>query len=254
MKILIIVGSARKKYSWLAARLFREELKKQLEAEIEILRLSDYNIDFCLGCKNCIDKGEEFCPLEDDSSLLIEKMRQSDGLLFVSPNYSFHVSGLMKAFIDKFGYLFHRPQFFGKVFTSITVQGIYGGKKIAAYFDFMANAMGFLPCKVIVINSLEPMTEKQQLKNQKGVIKLSQEFARKMQNPKVKHPNLFELMIFRISRSKIKNMLNEDFRDYTYFQEQGWFESDFYYPVKLNPLKKLFGRLIDILNQKSKII
>ena len=45
-------------------------------------------------------------------------------------------------------------------------------------------------------------------------------------------------------------MLNENFRDYTYCMENGWFESDYYYPVKLNPFKKLTGKLFDMIGTK----
>lgn len=42
-------------------------------------------------------------------------------------------------------------------------------------------------------------------------------------------------------------MLNEDFRDYTYYMNKGWFRSDYYYPVKLDPIKRLTGTMFDIL-------
>ena len=70
------------------------------------------------------------------------------------------------------------------------------------------------------------------------------------------NPNLFELMIFRITRSRIRIMLDESYRDFTHFKEKGWFESDFYYPVKLNALMKLAGKMFDgitVKNTKKKI-
>lgn len=54
-------------------------------------------------------------------------------------------------------------------------------------------------------------------------------------------------MIFRMSRSTAKLLLNENYRDYTYYREHGWFESNYYYPVKLNPFKKLIGRFFDMM-------
>jgi hypothetical protein len=42
-----------------------------------------------------------------------------------------------------------------------------------------------------------------------------------------------------------KSTLNETYRDYTYYREQGWFESDYFYPVKLNLFKKLTGKIFD---------
>ena len=38
----------------------------------------------------CLNKGEELCPLKDDRDLLIDKMNNSDGIIFASPNYSFY--------------------------------------------------------------------------------------------------------------------------------------------------------------------
>ncbi len=81
--------------------------------------------------------------MKDDRDVLIEKIMASDGVVFASPNYSFQVSAIMKAFLDRLGFAFHRPRFFGKTFTSIVTQGIYGGGKIVDYLDFVANGLGF---------------------------------------------------------------------------------------------------------------
>lgn len=43
----------------------------------------------------------------------------------------------------------------------------------------------------------------------------------------------------------MKLMLDDSFRDYSYYTEQGWFRSDCYYPVKLSPVKKTLGRFFD---------
>jgi len=57
-------------------------------------------------------------------------------------------------------------------------------------------------------------------------------------------------MMFRMARSSRKIMLDESFRDYTYMIENGWFESDYYYPVKLNPLKNMSGKFFDMIGKK----
>jgi hypothetical protein len=49
----------------------------------------------------------------------------------------------MKIFLDRLGFVFHRPRFFGKAFTSIVAQGIYGGNKIVGYLDFVGMGLGF---------------------------------------------------------------------------------------------------------------
>jgi multimeric flavodoxin WrbA len=247
MKVTAFVGSARKKHTYNVTELLLQKLKSLGDIEYEIVRLSDYNVGTCKGCIVCMDKGEELCPLKDDRDKLVEKMLNSDGVIFASPNYSFQVSGLMKIFLDRLGFIFHRPRFFGKAFTSIVAQGIYGGNKIVKYFNFIGGALGFNVVKGCCINSLQPMTEKGRKKIDRIIDGQSRRFYSTLVKKEYPTPSLFELMIFRMSRTSRKIMLNEDFRDYTYCRENGWFESDYYYPVRLNPLKKLTGNLFDIL-------
>jgi multimeric flavodoxin WrbA len=55
--------------------------------------LSDYNLKFCSGCKLCFDKGEQFCPHNDDRDAIIAKLEEADGVVFASPSYVFQISG-----------------------------------------------------------------------------------------------------------------------------------------------------------------
>ena len=119
MKVTAFIGTETKKHTYNYTVQLLDHLVAQGSVNYEIIRLSDYTLKTCRGCKNCLDKGEEFCPLEDDRDILIDTLLQSDGIIFSSPNYSFQVSGLMKNFLDRLGYFFHRPQFFGKTFSFI---------------------------------------------------------------------------------------------------------------------------------------
>jgi multimeric flavodoxin WrbA len=244
-KVTAFIGSARKKHTYNASEQFLKKLQTLGNIEYEIVRLSDYHLEPCKGCKSCTDKGEEFCPLKDDRDTLIEKMINSDGIIFSSPTYIFQVSAFMKLFLDRLAFFFHRPRFFGKTFTSIVTQGFYGGKDIVKYFNFIGNQLGFNVVKGSCITTLEPMTEKGQMKIDEIIDKQSKKFYSTLLKRKYPSPNLFKLMIFRMSRTSVKLMLNEDYRDYTYYTEKGWLESDYYYPVKLNPLKKLAGKIFD---------
>ena len=118
MKITAFVGSARKKHTYNATEYFLQKLQSFGKVEYEIVFLSDYHLEICKGCKLCLNKGEELCPMKDDRDKLIEKMYGSDGIILASPNYSFDLSGLMKVFLDRLGFVFHRPRFFGKAFTN----------------------------------------------------------------------------------------------------------------------------------------
>ena len=178
-------------------------------------------------------------------------MKESDGVIFATPNYSFNVSALMKIFLDRLAYFGHRPAFFGKIFTSIVVQGIFGGEKIVKYLDFLGNAIGYNVVKGSLIKSLEPMTEKNQKKNEIAIEKQAKKFYKQLIKNEFKNPSLLELFIFRMSRSSIKTMLNENYRDYEYFKKNGWFDSEFYYPVKINILEKMIGDIFDKISVKA---
>jgi multimeric flavodoxin WrbA len=247
MKVTAFVGSARKKHTYNATEKFMHNLQSHGDIEYEIIALSDYNIGVCKGCILCINKGEELCPYKDDRDILIDKMNNSDGFIFATPNYSFNVSGLTKIFLDRLGFIFHRPRFFGKTYTSIVAQGFYGSNKIIDYFNFIGKGLGFNVVKGCSLNSLEPMTEKDQEKFNRIILKQSKKFYSTLIKKDYPTPSLFQLMIFRMSRTSIKLLLNENWRDYTYYTKNGWLESDYYYAVQLNPLKKLIGTFFDFL-------
>lgn len=253
MRVTAFIGSARKKHTYLAAENFLKKLQMHGTIEYEIVALSDYKLKICRGCKLCIDKGEELCPLKDDRDILMRKISESDGVLFATPNYSFQVSGQMKVFLDRFGFLFHRPQYFGKTFTSIVAQGIYGGKDIVKYLDFVGSSLGFNVVKGLVIKTLEPMSEENRVKTNLAIEKQSRSFYRKLVKREYPSPSLFRLLLFRVSRTTMKAMLNDGYRDYSYFNQKGWFSNDYYYSVKLNPFKKTMGKLFDFAGKMMPI-
>lgn len=249
-KVTAFVGSARKKLTYNAVRQFLVHLQALGDVEYEIVTLSDYRLETCRGCKLCFEKGEESCPLKDERDSLIEKMLASDGAVFASPNYSFQVSGSMKVFLDRLGFAFHRPCFFGKTFTSIVAQGIYGGGKIVSYLDFVGNGLGFRTVKGTCVIALEPMTQKEEQRINKILARQSQRFYKTLVKTEYPEPTLFELMGFRMGRTSIRLELEDSNRDYTHYRDKGWFSSDYYYPTRLGVVKKLAGSFFDLLAKR----
>lgn len=250
LHVTAFIGSARKKHTYNAAKSLLEKLETYGNVDTELVMLSEYNLQTCKGCKLCMDKGEEYCPLTDDRDILIKKIFDSDGIIFATPNYSFQVSGLIKTFLDRLGFFFHRPQFFGKTFTSIVAEGVYGGKGIVKYLHFVGFGMGFNLVKGTVIKTLEPITEKGKEKIENSIEQLSTKFYPQMIKKEYPNPSVIKLISFRMSRTSMKLMLTDEFKDYRYFTEKGWFESDYYYPVKLHILKKLIGKFFDTIAAK----
>jgi multimeric flavodoxin WrbA len=247
MKVIAIIGSARKQNTYHAAKRLLDNLQSLGGVEYEIIPLSDYRLFVCKGCKLCFDKGESFCPLQDDRDQLIEKIINSDGVVFASPNYSFQVSALMKIFLDRIAFLLHRPCFFGKSFTSIVVQGIYGGNNITKYLNFIGSGLGCSVVNGCCLTTLEPVTAKGQIKCNKMIERQSKRFYKTLIKKEYPTPAFFKLMIFRMSRTSMKSMLDENYRDYTYYKEKDWFDSTYYYPVRLGVFKKITGNFFDWL-------
>jgi hypothetical protein len=114
------------------------------------------------------------------------------------------------------------------------------------YFNFIGKGFGLNVVKGCCITTLEPMTEE----GQKKIDRQSKRFYSQLIKKEYPTPSLFWLMAFRMGRSSIKQMLNENFRDYTYYRENGWFESDYYYSTQLSSLKKLIGKFFDFLSNR----
>ncbi|MBN2003526.1 MAG: flavodoxin family protein [Anaerolineae bacterium] len=246
-KVTVFVASGRKGHTYDAAAQFLRNLQSLGDIKGEIVRLSDYQLRPCMGCQVCFAKGEEYCPLKDDRDALIEKMMASDGVVFATPNYSFHVSALLKMFLDRLGFAFHRPRFFGKTFTGIVAQGIYGGNKIVDYLNFVGNALGFRTVKGSCIMTLDPMTAKQQHKIDVALAAQARRYDAKLKQLGNPAPSLMDLMFFRMGRTKVRLELDDSACDYQYYRDKGWFESDFYYPTRLGFLKKGAGGFFDAM-------
>lgn len=245
MKVTAFVGSARRQHTYRAVERFLANLRAYGDVETETVFLSDHRLEICKGCKLCCDRGEELCPLKDDRDLLLDKLFASDGVVFATPNYSYNVSGQMKVFLDRLAFALHRPRGFGKAFTSITVEAIYRGREIARYFDFIGMVLRYKVVKGCVVKSLEPLSDKVRRRNEAKIDRLSREFHAKLKKKELPVPSLFELFMFRWGRTSMRLMLDEGWRDYCYYRDQGWFTSDYFYPTRLGPAKKAFARLVD---------
>lgn len=245
-KVTALCGSARKAHTYGAVRQFIDALEARGDVAGEIIVLSEEDLKPCRGCKLCIDRGEELCPLGDGGAALITRLEEADGVIIATPNYSFHVSGHTKLFLDRLGYLFHRPRMFGKTFTGLVTQGIYGGGAILRYLRFVGGALGCNTVKGSCLNTLEPQPEKVRLQNRRKIDKQARRFYRTLKKQRRPVPSLMKLAMFRYSRTSMKKMLGEESRDYTWYRDKGWFDSDYYYPVKLNPIKKIAAGLVDV--------
>jgi multimeric flavodoxin WrbA len=66
----------------------------------EEIQLRDYQIQPCIGCERC-RKDERCTGLQDGMQLIYPKIEEANGLVLVSPVYSYNVTAQMKSFIDR---------------------------------------------------------------------------------------------------------------------------------------------------------
>jgi len=243
-KVTAFVGSFRKRNTYQAVVQFMNNLQALGEVECEIIRLSDYQLGICKGCQVCVMRDESLCPLKDDRDVLFARIDASDGVIFATPNYSWNMSGMMKVFLDRFGFVIHRPRYFGKVFTSIVTQAMGRGDKIVEYLDYTAFTLGFNTLKGITITGFDPKTEAQLQKSERDLAKLSRRFHTLLEKPASLAPTWTQLLAFRMCRTMIMRTDPEK-PDYRYYANNGWFNSDYYYATRLSTLKKAVGSLAD---------
>jgi len=244
-KVTAFIGSARKAHTYEAVRRFFGHLEAAGDVETEIVLLSDYTLHPCRGCKLCFEKGEDACPLGDDRDALIEKLGTSDGVVFATPSYMFQVSGLMKTWIDRLAFAAHRPRFFGKPFTNIVVQGLPMDARIGKYMNLVGSCLGFTPVKGSRHTAREPMTDRDMRNMDKALAAHAKRFRTTLASARLPKPSLQMLIGFRIGRTTMKLELDDRSCDYRYFRGRGWFDSAYYYPVRLGPLKRAVGWLFD---------
>ncbi|MDW7771780.1 MAG: flavodoxin family protein [Desulfobulbaceae bacterium] len=99
MKVLIILGSPRKKGNTdlLADRI--AEGIAEAGGTIEIVRLEGLDIHPCIGCGGCEKEGK--CVILDDMQKLYKKIDDADRIIIASPIYFYSVTAQTKAFIDR---------------------------------------------------------------------------------------------------------------------------------------------------------
>lgn len=99
-KIVIISSTPRKNGN--SDILCDEFMKGASEAghQVEKIRLSEKEINYCTGCCSCINKPGK-CVQPDDMNDILEKLLEADIMVFASPVYFRSFNGQMKTFIDR---------------------------------------------------------------------------------------------------------------------------------------------------------
>jgi multimeric flavodoxin WrbA len=112
-------------------------------AEVELIDLYTLKIEYCTGCGACYATGE--CPLIDDFEELLDRIMNSDGIVFGAPNYINSVPAPMKAFFDRLSDVIHCQMLSGKFGCSVST----GGGTADVVVDYMNSVLMTLGVTVV---------------------------------------------------------------------------------------------------------
>lgn len=228
MKVLAINSSKRKKHTYGKILEIKDILDKE-NIEMEIINLFDYDIQSCTGCEYCVLHGG--CVLNDDASLLMQKMIDSDGLILSSPVYLENVTGKLKTLIDRTCVWFHRPELYGKPMLLLATTKGSGLKTTLKYLRrVVIQWAGFYVGKIE--------------RNVRTIgVKISQKECQKLidhlkMDKKYYRPSLSGLINFQVQKVLSQKIIDLD-RDY--WKKKGWLVKSYYFDCRINPFKKIIS-------------
>jgi multimeric flavodoxin WrbA len=198
----------------------------------------------CLGCHACILKGEEKCPLKDETAMLYNKMMEADGVIITSPVYSLQVSALLKKAIDHFSYLWHRPRLFGK-YSMALVSGGGQFSETLNYIKLNTRMWGFTYVTGVGVAHHEALVPKQLAKQQRDLTAAAEKFYFAVASQKHPSPDLYELIRFRVWRINAKYLVDANPADHAFWTDRGWFSKPYYVDRPVFFLKKIAADVME---------
>lgn len=149
MNVIAINGSPHKKgNTYLALSHICEQLEIE-DINTEIITIGNKKIQGCTACGACAQNKDEKCIItDDDTNLLIQKIKNADGVLLGSPVHYADISATMKAFLDKAFYVAgsNNNLFRHKVGAAIVAVRRTGGMPaINTLYNYLQYSEMFLP-------------------------------------------------------------------------------------------------------------
>lgn len=227
-RITAIIGSPVKTQSNTAA-LTEEFLKlvKSLDntVEYEIIILGNKQINMCLGCWACTEKG--YCIQKDDLNGIQEKLLSSDLIILGSPVYVHTVTAQMKAFADRIFVWYHICRLIGKpAITSVTTAKS-GTRPTEKYLNMLLYLLGTVPVGHLRGTGYRPGELQNRDKIREQYRKLAEKTVRILNGRKKIRPGIMNHVYFTAMKMKAKYGKGQLSYEYGYWQDKGWFKKSF---------------------------
>ncbi len=116
--MLIIVGSRRNGNCFHLANKIKEAFDKE-RIHTEIIVPGNQKIHICTGCMDCDKDG--ICGFQDDMKNNIEKIKEEEYIMFITPTRWNTLSGDLKIFIDRLNPLYSRKGLRNKKMIAVSI-------------------------------------------------------------------------------------------------------------------------------------
>lgn len=206
MKILVINGSPHKGNTWRLTEIVMAQIKG-LDKTVKFteIHLSACNIPFCTGCSLCFRKGHRFCPHNQYIQPIMDKIEESDGVIFAASCFQGAVPALGKNFTDHLAFLIHRPRFFAKKALIISTTG---GVSADCVTKSLANTLagwGFNKCYQLPVVALSWNDYKPTEKHLKKASKVAKAFYLDLKSKRLHPPRIGVLIPFNLFQAMSKD-------------------------------------------------
>lgn len=251
MKILVINGGMRLGNTWKLTSLVKEYIKSlDKEIDFEELHLKDINLPFCLGCSLCFRKGHEYCPHNQQIQLVMDKIEESDGIIFSAPTYYMQMPALTKNFIDHLSFMFHRPRYFSKKALVISTTGGVGAKKATNYMSATMIGWGFNRCYQLPVSAISWNDYHPKESDKRKSFTTARKFYADLVSGKLHVPSFSALIPYNLFRGMsfdYRKGTKYEIRDGSFWEETGLIDKTYSPMVPLPVYKKLFGNMFYLL-------
>lgn len=228
MKVVVIYGSERKQSTYQIAQQLLTNLAIEPRDLKEFFLPKDMN-QFCVGCLNCVMKGEEFCPHYVQVKPILEAILQADLLVFTTPVYVMRASGQMKVLLDHFPYLYmvHRPrkEMFSK--SAVVIATAAGGGMKSAMKDIQTSLKYWGVSNVFTYGKAVRASKWSEVSEEKRnqIAKETQKLAEKIKKSSgKKRAKVSVKVLFTVFRGLQKSGKSVE-KDAAYWEEKEWLKN-----------------------------
>ena len=192
--------------------------------ELEVVNLTEQNIEYCTGCAFCMEKGR--CWIDDDHRKIVEKLLSADGVILASPVYFFQVTGQMKTFLDRSLAFGHKPRSTWKPGLAISVSAGLGETDTANYLAFLLRTFGAFSVGTLTAMAIQPGGFLGKEAVEARAVDLARDLARAIKEKRRYPATDRDLRYYQFMGTLVKSQKDTIMKhDYKHWQEQGFYDS-----------------------------